>query len=157
MERSRNTRRLSSVRFTRPFLWKYTGMWILLSVALIAFGAVTSYLLQRYQWDLVAAANPALRPELAAAQSRFLLGLVVQSALLLAAVGALAVMTTHRLAGPIIGIRLACEDVAKGRLDRRVAFRSHNQELDDLADAFNGMMEAVEKRVRAAEGSEVRS
>lgn len=151
MARDENTRRFSSVRHTQPFLLKYTGTWVLLCVCLVAFGAVTSYLLHVAQWDAMIGANPQLAGDVAAARSRFLIGLVVQSGLLLAAVGALALMTTHRLAGPIIGLRIACQDVAKGKLDRRVGFRRHNDELDELADSFNAMMDTIEARVRTAE------
>lgn len=149
--RPRSTRRLASVRHTRPFLFRYTALWVLLSLALIVFAGVTSYLLFAGNWDSLIAANPSLADDYAAMRSRFLLGLGVETALLIGAVVALAVMTTHRIAGPLVGLEKTCEDVAAGDLSKRFSFRRQNDELDDLADAFNDMLDSLEERVNAAE------
>jgi|CXWL01.1.fsa_nt_gi methyl-accepting chemotaxis protein len=149
----RSTRRLSSVRYTRPFLFRYAGLWVLLSVCLIGFAGVTSYLLFTADWEALVARSPELAAQFAVSRTRFLTILGVETLLLLGAVVALAVSTTHRIAGPLVGLQIACRDVANGQLDRRIAFRQHNDELDELADTFNEMMTKVEARVHATEGS----
>lgn len=148
-----STRRFASVRLTRPFIFRYSGLWVMLSVLMILVVAVTSYLLHVKHWDSLVSLAPELAAHRPDAHARFLLILLVQSGLLLGAVLLLAMMTTHRLAGPIVGLRLACEDVAKGQLGRRVGFRSANDELDELASAFNRMMDTIEARLGPAGGA----
>jgi nitrogen fixation/metabolism regulation signal transduction histidine kinase len=69
--------------------------------------------------------------------------LVVQTSLLLVAVFALGVFTTHRLAGPWIAIRRALEDVADGNLNRRLTLRQSDTYLEEVEVAFNDMMETL--------------
>lgn len=74
--------------------------------------------------------------------------------LVLAAVG-LAIFTTNRVAGPMISIRRAIEDVARGDMERRLQFRRSDKHLRELEAAFNEMMVTLAGQVdsfRASEG-----
>jgi nitrogen fixation/metabolism regulation signal transduction histidine kinase len=59
---------------------------------------------------------------------------------------ALAVFTTHRLAGPMIAIRRALEDVRDGKLDRTLRFRRSDPHLGEIENAFNEMAAALRER-----------
>jgi len=56
---------------------------------------------------------------------------------------ALAILTTTRVAGPMVHLKRVFEDVKGGDMDRRLSFRKH---LRGLETAFNEMMVALSER-----------
>ncbi len=62
------------------------------------------------------------------------------------AVTALAIFTTTRVAGPLVLLRRAFEDVKGGDMDRRLQFRRADKHLRELETAFNEMMMALRER-----------
>ena len=124
------------VRFTLPYFLRFSGMWVLVtSLVAVVFG-VTSYLAMFDQ----------LSEE---ASHRLLVVLSIQTALVIVAVILLAVFSTHRLAGPIIGLQRAMEDVKAGNLDRQLRFRRTDPHLDEIAATFNEMVAALRERSKA--------
>jgi nitrogen fixation/metabolism regulation signal transduction histidine kinase len=126
----------SGVRFTLPYFLRFSGMWVLVtSLVAVVFG-VTSYLAMFDQ----------LSEE---ASHRLLVVLSIQTALVIVAVILLAVFSTHRLAGPLIGLQRAMQDVKAGKLDRELRFRSSDPHLDEIAVAFNEMVASLRERTKA--------
>jgi nitrogen fixation/metabolism regulation signal transduction histidine kinase len=110
-------------------------MWVLVtSLVAVVFG-VTSYLAMFDRLD-------------EGARQRLLLVLSIQTALVILAVILLAVFSTHRLAGPLIGLRRAMEDVKAGNLNRELRFRRTDPHLDEMATAFNEMVAALRERAK---------
>lgn len=132
----------SGVRYTLPYVFKFLGLWIVVTVLAVLVFGVTSYLLLTQR---------ILGPD---QRDLALVILLVQTIVALAAVATLAVFTTHRLAGPMIALRRAFEDVKDGDLERQLRFRSSDDHLVELETAFNGMMGSLRKRLeyRAAHG-----
>lgn len=125
----------SGVRFTLPYFLRFSGMWVLItSLVAVVFG-VTSYLAMFDRLD-------------EGARERLLIVLSIQTALVVAAVILLAVFSTHRLAGPLIGLQRAMEDVKAGNLDRELRFRRTDPHLDELASTFNEMVAALRERAK---------
>ncbi|MES1240791.1 MAG: methyl-accepting chemotaxis protein [Acidobacteriota bacterium] len=125
----------SGVRFTLPYILRFSGMWILVtSLVAVVFG-VTSYLVMFDQ----------LGDE---ARRHLMVVLTIQTVLVVAAVILLAVFSTHRLAGPMIAIRRAMEDVKEGKLDRELRFRRTDPHLEEISTAFNEMMAALRERTK---------
>lgn len=125
----------SGVRFTLPYFLRFSGMWVVVtSLVAVVFG-VTSYLAMFDQLNEGAA-------------RRLLVVLAIQTALVIGAVVLLAVFSTHRLAGPIIAIRRALEDVKAGNLDRELRFRRSDPHLNEIAVAFNEMVAALRERAK---------
>ena len=62
-----------------------------------------------------------------------------------------AVFSTHRLAGPLIALRRACDEVRTGNLDRPLRFRHSDPHLGELETAFNDMVAALRKRLAEGE------
>jgi methyl-accepting chemotaxis protein len=124
----------TGVRFTLPYVLRFSGVWILLTTVVVIVFAVTSYLVMfdRLSED---------------ARGDLILVLTIQTALAILAVILLAVFSTHRLAGPLIGIRRAMEDVKAGDLNRRLQFRRSDPHLEEIETAFNEMMESVRARI----------
>lgn len=54
--------------------------------------------------------------------------------------------TAHRLAGPQIAIKNACNEIQAGSLKARVHFREYDH-LDDVEQAFNCMMDTLQARI----------
>ncbi len=73
--------------------------------------------------------------------------------IVLAAVG-LAIFTTNRVAGPLVCLRRAFEDVRRGNMDYRLHFRREDRHLQEIETAFNEMMVALVERADARGGRE---
>lgn len=128
----------SGVRLTLPYVLRFTGLWVVLSIVVVLVFAVTSYI--------------ALFDRLSdAGRQRLVLVLSLQTFFVVVAVIALAIFTTHRLAGPLIAMRRAFEDVRDGKLDRSLRFRRSDPHLGEVEAAFNEMMISVRQQV--AQGS----
>lgn len=126
----------SGVRHTLPYILRFSGVWILVtSLVAVVFG-VTSYLVMFDQ----------LSEE---ARRHLVVVLSVQTALVVLAVILLAVFSTHRLAGPMIAIQRAMEDVKAGDLSRELRFRRTDPHLTEISTAFNEMMVALRERSKA--------
>ena len=73
---------------------------------------------------------------------------------------ALAILTTTRVAGPMVHLKRVFEDVKGGDMDRRLSFRKSDEHLRGLETAFNEMMVALSKRAdsrRSPEAEEQRA
>jgi nitrogen fixation/metabolism regulation signal transduction histidine kinase len=124
----------SGVRLTLPYVFRFSGLWLVVTVLAVLVFALTSYL--------------ALFDRLTeAGRSRLLMVLSLQTLFVVLAVIALAIFTTHRLAGPVIAIRRALEDVRDGKLDRVLRFRRTDPHLGEIETAFNEMTAALRERV----------
>ena len=71
----------------------------------------------------------------------------------LAAIG-LAIFTTNRVAGPMVQLRRAFEDVKRGDMDRRLRFRRADKHVQELETDFNEMMVALIERADSRRGVE---
>ena len=129
----------SGVRLTLPYVMRFSGLWLVVTILAVLVFAVTSYL------ELADRLTEAGR-------NRLLLVLSLQTVFVVLAVFALAVFTTHRLAGPLIAIRRALNDVRDGNLDRNLRFRRTDAQFGEVENAFNEML--VSLRQQAARGGE---
>jgi methyl-accepting chemotaxis protein len=126
----------SGVRFTLPYILRFSGVWVLVTTLVAVVFGVTSYLVMFDQ----------LGEE---ARGHLVVVLSVQTALVILAVVLLAVFSTHRLAGPMIAVQRALEDVKAGDLNRELRFRRTDPHLNEIATAFNEMMVALRERSKA--------
>lgn len=79
-----------------------------------------------------------------------LIALAAEAILIPAAVLAIAVLTSHKIAGPVYRLRVALEAVAKGRGARPISLREGDQ-LGKTAEAFNAMLGELQDRFRSIE------
>jgi nitrogen fixation/metabolism regulation signal transduction histidine kinase len=115
----------TGVRHTIHMVGRFAGLWLLVTVAAVVVAAASSYLLISTVMD--GAAEGLLR------------ALLLQAALTIVAVIALAVFTTHRLGGPWIAVRRALESVRAGDLETQLRIRSADPYLQEVERAFNEM------------------
>ena len=66
----------------------------------------------------------------------------------------LAILTTARVAGPMVLLKRVFEDIKGGDMDRRLSFRKSDEHLRGLETAFNEMMVALNERADARRGPE---
>ncbi len=132
----------SGVRFTLPYVFKFLGLWIVVTILAVLVFGVSSYLLLTQR---------VLGPD---QRDLAMVILLAQTIVALAGIAILAVFTTHRLAGPMIALRRAFEDVKDGDLERELRFRRADSHLLELEAAFNEMMGSLRKRLeyRTAHG-----
>jgi methyl-accepting chemotaxis protein len=129
----------TAVKLTYPYVLRYLGLWLVVTILAILVFSATSYFL--------------LADRLAGAElHRFALILLAQTVGVILALVALALFTTHRLAGPFIALKRAFDDVREGNLTRRVRFRRADGHLLEIEEAFNEMMESLETRGKANAG-----
>lgn len=124
----------SGVRFTLRYVPKFTGLWLVVCVLTVVVFALTSYL------GLVNSLGEA-------GQSRLLLVLTLQTVCVILGMVALAIFTTHRLAGPLIALQRAFEEVKRGNLDRPLRFRNTDSHMANLETGFNEMLAVIRQRV----------
>jgi nitrogen fixation/metabolism regulation signal transduction histidine kinase len=123
----------SGVRHTAPMVGRFAGLWLLVTLAAVAVASVTSYLALQ------------TRGGARGADGSMLGALLLQTALTVGAVAALAVFTTHRLAGPWIAVRRALEGVRDGDLETQLRIRSVDPHLREIERAFNEMTDALRR------------
>lgn len=123
----------SGLRYTLPYLFRFAGLWLVVSVAGVLVSAVSSYLAFA---DRQAGETLGLRN-----------ALIVQTVLSLIAVIGLAVFTTHRLAGPWIAIKRALESVRDGDLQTGLRMRRSDPQNLEVQVAFEQMLESLRKRI----------
>ena len=117
----------SGVRHTFPMVARFAGLWLIVTLAAVAVAVASTDLM--LQAD---GASPASRT-----------ALLFETVLVVIAVVALAVFTTHRLAGPWIAVRRALDRVRDGDLDTPLRIRTVDPYLRDVERAFNEMREAL--------------
>lgn len=123
----------TGVRFTLRYVPRFTGLWLVVCVLTVVVFALTSYL------GLFNSLGEAGR-------SRLLLVLSLQTLCVVLGMVGLAIFTTHRLAGPLIALLRAFEDVKAGDLDRRLRFRKSDSHVAELERGFNEMMDSLRRR-----------
>jgi nitrogen fixation/metabolism regulation signal transduction histidine kinase len=130
----------TGVRYTLPYIFRFSGLWLLVTcIAVVLFG-VACYL---------AALETGDTPLTDEVRRRLAIVLIAQSVGLVVAAVALAVFTTHRLAGPFIALKRAFEEIRDGSLDRPLRLRNTDLHLKELETSFNEMVAAI----RARQGS----
>ena len=107
---------------------------------------------KRLEGDAAALRKRAAELEVGAAtvaeqQHRLLLALVAGLALLVVALGAVGIVFTHKVAGPIHKMKRLLREVGEGKLVVRERLRK-GDELQHFFDAFEGMVEALRERQR---------
>ena len=139
-------RKLKNVILTRKFHMRYYGLWFLISIIMVSFLAFSFYLVFEEQWKNILYLAPDMKLEYWLKHSRFVDTLVLISSLLAMALTCLGIFTTHRIAGPLVKLQRAFEEVKKGNLSYRIKFRKQDS-LIELELTFNEMMEELEKRL----------
>ena len=122
----------TGLRHTLPFFVRFAGLWLVVSTAAVLVAGVSSYLL--------------FDERLASGSGDFRNAIVLQTVLSVLACVALAVFTTHRLAGPWVAVRRALLAVRDGNLDARLRFRVSDPRLQEVQDAFDEMLVTVRQR-----------
>ena len=121
----------SGVRYTLPYLGRFAGLWVLVTLTAVAVAAASSY--------LVFAERSADEASVGGA-------LLLQTVLIALAVIALGIFTTHRLAGPWIAVRRALDRVRSGDLETELRIRSNDAHLREVERSFNEMIAALRER-----------
>lgn len=126
----------TGVRITLRYVPRFAGLWLVVCVLTLLVFALTSYLGLFNSLD-------------GEGRSRLLLVLTFQTVSVIVGMVALAIFTTHRLAGPFVALLRAFSDVKAGDLDRSLRFRKTDTHVKDLESEFNEMMASLRRRLEA--------
>ncbi|MFH1478525.1 MAG: HAMP domain-containing protein [Candidatus Omnitrophota bacterium] len=125
--------------------FRYVG--VVLALVLFAF-SVSGFTVFVTGWSLFTQKLAAVYP-----QGRLLyvlrginLALLKNLLFILPIVFLLAVLFSHKIAGPVLRIERTIDEIRKGNLAKRIKLRT-GDELWDLADTINTMVEAVDKDI----------
>ncbi|HXT21591.1 MAG TPA: hypothetical protein VN923_12645 [Thermoanaerobaculia bacterium] len=127
----------SGLRHTLPYVLRFAGLWLVVTVAAIVVASVSSYMVFAQRGSEAEAAH--LRTVV-----------TIQAVLSILAVIALAVFTTHRLAGPWIAVRRALDRVRDGDFDSGLRLRATDPRIKEVELAFAQMLDSLRQRQRAA-------
>jgi len=127
----------TGVRYTIGFVGRFAGLWLVVSIAAVLVAAGSSYLVFAERFE-GADAKP------------FLHALELQTGLTILALVALAIFTTHRLAGPWIAVKRALDAVRDGNRATRLRIRANDRHVKSVERAFNEMIAALDGRTQAA-------
>jgi Sec-independent protein translocase protein TatA len=130
----------AGVQLTLPYVLRYSALWLVVAVAAVVLFGITSYLVAAERLS-----GEALR--------QMALLLTLQTVFLILAVIALAVFTTHRLAGPYIALKRALEEVKRGELDHPLRLRTADIHLKEIEVSFNEMTAALRERLHGHPGT----
>ncbi len=148
VQNAASKRSLRSLRLTRAYHYRYLGLWMMVTIALMVVCNLTLYLWlqERFASGLGSLTDPAYSWSL---QFRQYLGgiLIIETLVFAIGIVALGKLTAHRIAGPYLRIQKTCEAVRDGDDALRLQFRDYDG-LQDLARTFNEMVDAVRGRSR---------
>jgi len=135
---------LINKRFQLKFAF-FVCSWIF---ALSMIYPIIIYNVFEYFLNSIGAVNPgsALSLEkIKGIENQVLMLLGVLQLLFLAITFLLSVFLSHRIAGPLFKLRRAMDEVGRGNLDQRIAFRKKDHFIE-LQEAFNEMIQSISVR-----------
>lgn len=144
-------RKLTNVKLTKRFQIKYYGWWFVVSIFLIAVLSVCLWLLFEQSWLEVVAQDPGQAGDYLATRGHYVPMLVLMAFFMLIGITGLGIMTTHRIAGPLIKLQRAFDEIKEGNFDYRLQFRQED-DLADLAASFNEMMDRLREEKKTLKG-----
>lgn len=130
----------TGVRYTMRYVLRFSGLWLFVCVLTLVVFAVTSYMGLFDRLD-------------ESGRNRLMMVLVIQTIAVILGMVCLAVFTTHRIAGPLVGLRRAFDDVKAGDLHRRLRFREADRHLADVETSFNEMVDSLRARLADSRGA----
>jgi len=136
-------RKLKNVKLTKKYQMKYYGLWFVISLMLIFLLGISTFWLFEEHWRGILTESPDRTLDYVFSKSRFLATLVLISLVLLVAITCLGIMSAHRVAGPLISLHKAFEEVKNGNYSFRLKFRKED-EMAELEKMFNEMMDSLE-------------
>ena len=148
MDRPITRRRLSSIKLTRQYHFRYLGLWVLMTLTLVLIVNVVLYALMMDRWRDVGGLGEGPNTDVEFVRNVFVASMVAWTLFFLAAIGGFAMVTVHRIAGPFIRLRMAFEEVRDGNFEYRLRFRSYDH-LQDIEQSFNEMMESIGREIGA--------
>jgi methyl-accepting chemotaxis protein len=149
MKSAASKRRLSNVKLTRKYHYRYLGLWVTMTAALVVILNVVLYAFIRDRIGDIGALGGGLATEGALFQRVVAAVIAVETVLFIAGIVMLAKLTAHRIAGPYIRLKQAFAEVQDGNVDYHLHFRDYDH-LEDLEKAFNEMMEQIRVRAKKA-------
>lgn len=139
---SSSKRSLSNLKLTSEFHFKYLGLWVVITLALMVSNNIVLFLwIQEHFLEALSALSP-MHVRFIEMKNTIVTALVVETILFGVGVIFLAKLTAHRIAGPYIRLQKTFDAVRSGNAKARLKFRDYDS-LEFLAEAFNGMMDDV--------------
>lgn len=141
-------RKLSNVKLTRQFHWRYMGLWVVLTISLcVLFSAICYGLVEAPMADIYTL-NQAELDAYLRERNLFIIGLLLEVVVVSTCVIMLAVFTAHRTAGPYLRIIAGCNALAEGDDEYRLKFRDYDR-LEEVEVAFNAMLDKLRADIAA--------
>lgn len=141
----KNNRKLSNILINHKFQIKYLSWHFFLAAFISITYAAIFYFYTKENYDLLInlsdltdEAKNQLNQELF--HIILILGLI--SLLFLASIVLLSLFFSHRIAGPIHQVKVACDKIAHGHKNVRLKFRTRD-DFKDLETSFNKMLDEI--------------
>ena len=128
----------------KKFQLKFAGMILLFMFIIAIFSSLTIYY---YTWMLLGEKLASIYPQgrLVGILKTANIILFTRLMLITPLVFVLAIILSHRIAGPIFRIKNTLDEVAKGNYRKKLYLRK-TDELQDVADSINKLMDTLERK-----------
>jgi len=146
MDKGQQHRSLASVKLTKRFHWSYMGLWVLIGVSLLIAVNILLILQLDQKFGQGDSLFSAYHAQYASLRGKLLIAIIVETALFSVGFVVLAILTSHRIAGPYIRLHQTFEAIRNGDTDIRLKFREYDK-LEHLQDSFNGMMDTLREKM----------
>ena len=148
----RHQRKLSNVKLTEKYRFKYLGHWISICFLFLGLLDIAVVLLYDQLWQSHVPQGADLALEQGFRHTQLITSLVGFSSLFAAGILLLAAFTAHRIGGPYLALKRTMASIRAGNTDARLLFRNYDK-LDDVEKAFNEMMDALQARYEPSKPS----
>jgi len=124
------------------YQYRYMRRLFVITAAAVIGAAATAY---GILWILLFRSPVVSQDEVIVAMVAIGLTMLVELAIAAPLIVTLGLFQSHKVAGPLVRIKRALQDIADGDLSTRITLRKYD-ELHDLADAINQMVEQLQRR-----------
>jgi len=136
---AKKLRKMSNMRLTRKFHFPHMGLWIAACSSLVVVLNFLLYMVILQQWSFSVGASSTVTAVFAKKLAIFM---SIEAVALCCGIVFMAKATSHRIAGPYIGLQSTCERIRDGERDLRQKFRDYDY-LAELEVAFNTMLDEL--------------
>lgn len=154
-DHSRNRRSFRNLLINPRFQWKYIAISALSGIALSAIYSYVFYSYVSENYAILVDLSPMtddVKVQLYRELRQIIAILIGASLLFVTFTCALALVFSHRAAGPLFHFKRVFDEIRKGRQQARIALRP-SDEFQDVATSFNSMMDQMQGTIEQSKTS----
>ena len=138
----KSKRRLSNVKLTTAYHFRYMGLWVAVCGALLLAANVLLFMLVQIHFQELIESNPDARAHFLSLHRKANVAILAEAVVMLFVIAFMAKFTAHRIAGVFIRLQRTCDTIREGNRAQRLKFRKTDG-LEHVEKSFNGMLDTL--------------